>query len=730
MRSAARQPTRRGASPRSERTVQSLGSVTFVVVDGAARDRRASWPRSVGTRAYSGDPVRALPAGGRRARAGGLRARVRRLAGARDLQLAVAPGRLVARVARRAAPGSRTRSTRRRGGARRRARRDARRPPRRARPAARGDRRVRAAGAGARRRPAAGSPPRRRRSTSAGSSPTSRRPAGGASPRSSPNGLSSREHDVRPEMKEEAIDALEKVRSTSCAAAKAEPSGQPPRGAARARRRSECRERRDRAGFELVVHADRACARRHVSSSSSAHALGAALVLLLAALVPRRAASPTCRLVVAARDRAARRPALARARRAVARADRARGHARATGGVRPPLACARRVSPPIARLLLAPREVDARRDPEARGIRPRRLGARPPPSRRATGSCPRGRLDRDSGRARVVSDLERRSSMELGQVAGARRPRSSTRSSGPSSASATRSSSCCSACSPTGTCCSRTSRAPARRCSRRRWRTLSTARFARIQFTPDLMPSDVTGSSIWNQRDADFEFRPGPIFTNLLLADEINRAPPKTQAALLEAMQERQVTIEGVTHPLEPAVPRARDAEPDRVRGHLPAARGAARPLPAAHRLRLSVLGRRVGAAGAAPRPAGRRGRAPACRRPHHAPRDAARGRGRPRRRERRPLHRRPRRGDARRPSVVRRRRARAAVLALLKLARLPGRARGPRLRHAGRRQERRRPRARPPPRPPPRALGATPYGRGRRARGPRRVVRRPPPRA
>jgi MoxR-like ATPase len=75
--------------------------------------------------------------------------------------------------------------------------------------------------------------------------------------------------------------------------------------------------------------------------------------------------------------------------------------------------------------------------------------------------------------------------------------------------------------------------------------------FARIQFTPDLMPSDVTGSSIYNQRSADFEFRPGPIFTNLLLADEINRAPPKTQAALLEAMQERQVTIEGRTRPLE-----------------------------------------------------------------------------------------------------------------------------------------------------------------------------------
>ena len=77
-------------------------------------------------------------------------------------------------------------------------------------------------------------------------------------------------------------------------------------------------------------------------------------------------------------------------------------------------------------------------------------------------------------------------------------------------------------------------------------------RFTRIQFTPDLMPSDVTGSSIWNQRDADFEFRPGPIFTNLLLADEINRAPPKTQAALLEAMQERQVTIDAATHLLEP----------------------------------------------------------------------------------------------------------------------------------------------------------------------------------
>jgi MoxR-like ATPase len=75
--------------------------------------------------------------------------------------------------------------------------------------------------------------------------------------------------------------------------------------------------------------------------------------------------------------------------------------------------------------------------------------------------------------------------------------------------------------------------------------------FSRIQFTPDLMPSDVTGSSVFDQRSTEFTFIPGPIFTNLLLADEINRAPPKTQAALLEAMQERQVTSEGDTRPLD-----------------------------------------------------------------------------------------------------------------------------------------------------------------------------------
>ncbi len=76
-------------------------------------------------------------------------------------------------------------------------------------------------------------------------------------------------------------------------------------------------------------------------------------------------------------------------------------------------------------------------------------------------------------------------------------------------------------------------------------------RFARLQFTPDLLPSDVTGVNVFNQQRNEFEFRPGPVFANLLLVDEVNRASPKTQAALLECMEERQVTVDGVTHPLE-----------------------------------------------------------------------------------------------------------------------------------------------------------------------------------
>lgn len=76
-------------------------------------------------------------------------------------------------------------------------------------------------------------------------------------------------------------------------------------------------------------------------------------------------------------------------------------------------------------------------------------------------------------------------------------------------------------------------------------------RFSRVQFTPDLLPADITGTYVYNQKTGDFELRKGPIFTNILLADEINRSPPKTQAALLEAMQERQITLDGRTHGLQ-----------------------------------------------------------------------------------------------------------------------------------------------------------------------------------
>jgi MoxR-like ATPase len=75
--------------------------------------------------------------------------------------------------------------------------------------------------------------------------------------------------------------------------------------------------------------------------------------------------------------------------------------------------------------------------------------------------------------------------------------------------------------------------------------------FSRLQFTPDLMPSDVIGTSVFNPKDGDFRFKQGPIFSNIVLIDEINRAPAKTQAALFEVMEERQVTVDGITHPLQ-----------------------------------------------------------------------------------------------------------------------------------------------------------------------------------
>ncbi|BCJ26074.1 MoxR-like ATPase [Actinocatenispora sera] len=94
--------------------------------------------------------------------------------------------------------------------------------------------------------------------------------------------------------------------------------------------------------------------------------------------------------------------------------------------------------------------------------------------------------------------------------------------------------------------------------------------FRRLQFTPDLLPADVTGSFLYDQSTGDFEFRPGPIFTNLLLADEINRTPPKTQAALLEAMQEKQVSVEGTTYPLHPPFHVLATANPIEYEGTYP----------------------------------------------------------------------------------------------------------------------------------------------------------------
>jgi MoxR-like ATPase len=94
--------------------------------------------------------------------------------------------------------------------------------------------------------------------------------------------------------------------------------------------------------------------------------------------------------------------------------------------------------------------------------------------------------------------------------------------------------------------------------------------FRRLQFTPDLLPADVTGSFLYDQRKGDFAFRAGPVFTHMLLADEINRTPPKTQAALLEAMQEKQVSVEGVTYRLDPPFHVIATANPIEYEGTYP----------------------------------------------------------------------------------------------------------------------------------------------------------------
>ena len=122
--------------------------------------------------------------------------------------------------------------------------------------------------------------------------------------------------------------------------------------------------------------------------------------------------------------------------------------------------------------------------------------------------------------------------------------------------------------------------------------------FRRAQFTPDLLPGDLTGSFIYDQRAGDFAFRKGPLFTGLLLADEINRTPPKTQSALLEAMQERQITVEGETFVLPRPFVVLATANPVEYEGTYPLARGAARPVPDAGQLRLPE--RRGGGRGAA----------------------------------------------------------------------------------------------------------------------------------
>ena len=143
------------------------------------------------------------------------------------------------------------------------------------------------------------------------------------------------------------------------------------------------------------------------------------------------------------------------------------------------------------------------------------------------------------------------------------------------------------------------------------------AEYARVQCTADLLPADVVGTNVFNQRENRFEFRPGPIFANVVLVDEVNRASPKTQSGLLECMQERHVTVDVRLARARAPVHGHRHPEPDRVRGHLPAARGAARPLHGAAAARLS-LGQRRGRdarrarqerPGARPRAGDRRGR-------------------------------------------------------------------------------------------------------------------------
>ncbi len=126
---------------------------------------------------------------------------------------------------------------------------------------------------------------------------------------------------------------------------------------------------------------------------------------------------------------------------------------------------------------------------------------------------------------------------------------------------------------------SRTCRAWARRRWPRPWRRRVGGKFARVQCTPDLLPGDITGFRVFDQNTREFEFLPGPVFADVLLADEINRTTPRTQSALLEAMAERQVTVDNVRHVLSDTFFVIATQNPVEQHGTYPAARGAARPV-------------------------------------------------------------------------------------------------------------------------------------------------------
>ena len=295
-----------------------------------------------------------------------------------------------------------------------------------------------------------------------------------------------------------------------------------------------------------------------------------------------------------------------------ARADRARGHARAARRRSTSTsACARRCAGSPYELLARAARDRPRRESRGGAARARRrdVGARPRRPRAAARPLRPG-IDLELARGTSSSRWRRSDAARPG--AGARRRGSSTRSSAPSSASATRSSSCCIGLLADGHVLLEDYPGLAKTLTARSFAQVTQTGFNRIQFTPDLMPSDVTGSSIWNQRDARLRVPAGP---------DLHQPPPRRRDQPRPAEDAGRAARgdagaagddRGRHAPARAAVPRARDPEPDRVRGHVPAARGAARPLPAAGLVRLPEPERRVGGALAAARAARGRGRADA----------------------------------------------------------------------------------------------------------------------